>query len=135
MWSISYPRVSALVQPPSLGSSLPINLRKLLGPAQRVHQQWPDIELIVTSGTSNIGDVDLPDHGIFLRKPYRADQLTQIVEKSFDADLDGSPGQPSAAASLLPYGAGYHPARNTIPHAILSPLPPLGSVFSSSGLA
>lgn len=49
--------------------------------AQKVHQHRPDVELIVTSGASDIADADLPDHGTFIRKPYRMQQLLDVVKK------------------------------------------------------
>ncbi|MFC7538127.1 response regulator [Sphingomonas sp. GCM10030256] len=49
--------------------------------ARDVHDARPDVELIVTSGTNNLRDSDLPDHGTFLAKPYRAEQLQHIVKK------------------------------------------------------
>ncbi len=52
--------------------------------ARKVHEQWPDIELIVTSGASDVADGDLPDHGTFIRKPYRMQQLAEMVEKKLN---------------------------------------------------
>ena len=49
--------------------------------ARDVHDARPDVELIVTSGTNNLDDSDLPDHGTFLPKPYRAEQLQHIVRR------------------------------------------------------
>jgi CheY-like chemotaxis protein len=49
--------------------------------AQKVHEHWPHIELIVTSGANNVDDADLPDHGTFIRKPYRLSELAETVEK------------------------------------------------------
>jgi len=49
--------------------------------AEKVHEDWPDMELIVTSGAQAMDDVDLPDNGTFLRKPYFTDRLIQIVRK------------------------------------------------------
>jgi DNA-binding NtrC family response regulator len=51
--------------------------------ARDVHDARPDVELIVTSGTNDLDDTDLPDHGTFLAKPYRAEQLQHIVKKKF----------------------------------------------------
>jgi DNA-binding NtrC family response regulator len=49
--------------------------------AKDVHEARPEVELIVTSGSNNLSDSDLPDSGTFLAKPYRADQLQDIVRK------------------------------------------------------
>jgi CheY-like chemotaxis protein len=53
--------------------------------AQDVHQARPDVELIVTSGTNDLDDRDLPDHGTFLAKPYRPERLQQIVREKLEA--------------------------------------------------
>ena len=48
--------------------------------AEKVHSERPDVELIVTSGHTQIADADLPDSGTFLPKPYRAERLQNIVQ-------------------------------------------------------
>ncbi|WP_066723972.1 MULTISPECIES: response regulator [Sphingomonas] len=48
--------------------------------ADIVAVRYPHIKVIVTSGRHWLGSEDLPDHGIYLPKPYRADQLTQLVQ-------------------------------------------------------
>ena len=48
--------------------------------AEKVHSERPDVELIVTSGHIQIADKDLPDHGTFLPKPYRAERLQNLVK-------------------------------------------------------
>jgi CheY-like chemotaxis protein len=48
---------------------------------QRIHKLWPKIELIVTSGRERLMDRQLPDHGSFLAKPYRMNQLIDLVRK------------------------------------------------------
>ena len=53
--------------------------------ASDVHDARPDVELIVTSGTHCLEDSDLPDHGTFLAKPYRAEQLQNIVRKKLQS--------------------------------------------------
>jgi CheY-like chemotaxis protein len=49
--------------------------------AQRVHQLRPGIGIVVTSGKHRLLDSEVPDHGVFLPKPYRADQLVHAVGK------------------------------------------------------
>jgi DNA-binding NtrC family response regulator len=49
--------------------------------AEKVHGDWPEMELIVTSGAKGVADLDLPDDGTFLPKPYFTDRLIQIVRK------------------------------------------------------
>ena len=48
---------------------------------EEVHEARPDVELIVTSGTNQLADSDLPDSGTFLSKPYRIDRLQSIVKE------------------------------------------------------
>ena len=38
--------------------------------AERVHQRWPKVLLLVTSGGASLADADIPDDGMFLAKPY-----------------------------------------------------------------
>ena len=44
-----------------------------------VHSRWPQIRLIVTSGRADIPETDLPDHGQFIRKPYRLSEMSEMV--------------------------------------------------------
>jgi hypothetical protein len=48
----------------------------------------PDIELIVTSGAVGVEEVDLPDNGIFLPKPYPPERVVEIVARKLDAAND-----------------------------------------------
>lgn len=52
-----------------------------LGLAEQVHEDRPDVELIVTSGATKVDDSDLPDNGTFLPKPYRTTRLVEIVKE------------------------------------------------------
>lgn len=52
--------------------------------AKEVHRVRPDVELIVTSGTNNLADSDLPDSGTFLSKPYRTQNLQRVVKNKLD---------------------------------------------------
>ena len=45
----------------------------------------PDLKLIVTSGGTNMTTDDVPDHGVFIPKPYDARVLTQVVEAKLSA--------------------------------------------------
>lgn len=51
-----------------------------LGLAKRVVKTSPDVALIVTSGKRRIADADLPDHGVFLPKPYCRSALVEAVQ-------------------------------------------------------
>ena len=46
-----------------------------------IHKLWPKIDLIVTSGRERLLDRQLPDHGSFLPKPYKASQLIALVRQ------------------------------------------------------
>ena len=47
--------------------------------AERVHEAWPDIRLVLTSGRNRFASRDLPDHGLFVAKPYRADEVVEAI--------------------------------------------------------
>ena len=53
--------------------------------AKRVMETSPDVALIVTSGKRRIPDADLPDHGVFLPKPYCRSDLVQAVQSQLHA--------------------------------------------------
>ncbi len=57
--------------------------------ARRVREVRPDVELIITSGGTNIANDDLPDHGTFLGKPYPVDRLVHIVAAKLDPTSRG----------------------------------------------
>lgn len=48
--------------------------------AKHVVETSPDVALIVTSGKRRIADTDLPDHGVFLPKPYCRSDLVEAVQ-------------------------------------------------------
>lgn len=48
--------------------------------AELVHQRWPKIRLLLTSGHHQFKDSDLPDHGRFLSKPYSGDAVLGQVD-------------------------------------------------------
>jgi len=63
-----------------------------LGLAEQVHEDRPDVELIVTSGATTVEDSDLPDHGTFLPKPYRTTRLVEVVkQKLASRESEGDP--------------------------------------------
>ena len=47
--------------------------------ARRVHDRWPHVQLVVTSGKIEPRPDEIPDEGRFLAKPYRAEQLVEQV--------------------------------------------------------
>ena len=55
-----------------------------LGLAAQVANERPEIVQVVTSGSRRIPDVELPDGGVFLQKPYKASELIFTVNKQLD---------------------------------------------------
>lgn len=49
--------------------------------ARRVNEIRPDVGIIITSGMRMMSSLPMPEDGIFLPKPYRAEQLTQAIEQ------------------------------------------------------
>lgn len=47
--------------------------------AGRVYETWPDIRLILTSGRQRLADREVPDHGLFVPKPYSASQVVEAI--------------------------------------------------------
>jgi two-component system, response regulator PdtaR len=47
--------------------------------AAAIRDRWPPIELVLTSGHIHVEEEDLPDRGLFLAKPYSAQQLTEAI--------------------------------------------------------
>ena len=45
--------------------------------AHYVRGRWPPVKIIVTSGQHQPREGDLPSGGVFLSKPYRAEQVTR----------------------------------------------------------
>ena len=49
--------------------------------AEIVHQRWPHIRLLVTSGHRRLRDDQIPDAGHFVAKPYRLSTLVADVRQ------------------------------------------------------
>jgi CheY-like chemotaxis protein len=47
--------------------------------AERVHGIWPDIRLILTSGRHRFAESEIPDHGLFVPKPYSTGQVVDAI--------------------------------------------------------
>jgi CheY-like chemotaxis protein len=47
--------------------------------ARKVHARWPHILLVITSGHMRPAQAEIPDHGHFIGKPYRANELLDEV--------------------------------------------------------
>jgi CheY-like chemotaxis protein len=49
--------------------------------ARLVHERWPHILLVMTSGREQPSRAGIPDEGCFIAKPYRAGELLGQVNK------------------------------------------------------
>ncbi|MCJ2012793.1 response regulator [Methylobacterium sp. J-076] len=47
--------------------------------AERVHRAWPDIRLVLTSGRNRFANRDMPDHGLFVPKPYSVGEVVDAI--------------------------------------------------------
>jgi DNA-binding response OmpR family regulator len=47
--------------------------------ARKVHEQWPNVLLLITSGDQRPLESDIPDHGHFVAKPYGARQVVNEI--------------------------------------------------------
>jgi CheY-like chemotaxis protein len=56
--------------------------------AHAIRGRWPPIHLIVTSGLCTPEEGQLPAKGLFIRKPYSAEQVTAALWKLFDHNPD-----------------------------------------------
>jgi len=60
--------------------------------AREVHNRWPNVRLVITSGQVQPARAEIADNGRFIRKPYRAkdllDQIDGLIEKD-EKQADG----------------------------------------------
>jgi DNA-binding NtrC family response regulator len=49
--------------------------------AQVVHERWPQVGLLVTSGHVKLRDIDLPDDGHFISKPYKPEHMIRKIRE------------------------------------------------------
>jgi CheY-like chemotaxis protein len=49
--------------------------------ARAVRGRWPPIKIVATSGRVNVGELDLPEGGRFLPKPYSPAQVTGVLRE------------------------------------------------------
>src|SRR5271156_1842351 len=49
--------------------------------AREVHQRWPGVLLVITSGQKKPAEADIPDHGRFVAKPHSAAELLGQVDE------------------------------------------------------
>ncbi|CAO4164882.1 response regulator [Methylorubrum extorquens] len=50
--------------------------------AARVAKRWPHVRLVITSGRCRPAPRDVPDHGMFVPKPYRAEEVLSAFERA-----------------------------------------------------
>ena len=48
--------------------------------ARQVHNRWPKVLLVLTSGQVQPTRAEIADHGRFIRKPYRAKDLLEQID-------------------------------------------------------
>jgi two-component system, response regulator PdtaR len=53
--------------------------------ARVVHERWPDISLLLTSGRCQLDRDQVPDDGRFFSKPYTSQKLLDEVQRVIDA--------------------------------------------------
>ena len=57
-----------------------------MGLAREIHEQWPTVLVLITSGNSRPAKADIPNHGHFLAKPYRSeDVISEIAALAWEA--------------------------------------------------
>ena len=49
--------------------------------ARAVRGRWPPIKIVATSGQPDVGELDLPEGGRFLAKPYGSLQLAGVLRE------------------------------------------------------
>ena len=49
--------------------------------ARLVHEHWPKIRLVITSGGREPTRTEIPDDGRFIAKPYRPKQVTDEIDR------------------------------------------------------
>ena len=53
--------------------------------ARTVHDRWPDIGLVLTSGGVRVRADQVPDDGEFLSKPYDVNEMVEAVREQCEA--------------------------------------------------
>ncbi len=49
--------------------------------ARAVRGRWPPIKIVATSGRLNVGEMDLPEGGRFLPKPYSNAEVARLLRE------------------------------------------------------
>jgi CheY-like chemotaxis protein len=58
--------------------------------AKVVHDRWPEVALVVTSGVFRAAADKLPDDGVFIQKPYATSAPVRIIRELIRRKLEGS---------------------------------------------
>jgi CheY-like chemotaxis protein len=53
--------------------------------ARLVHERWPELRIVITSGRDYLKKAELPDDGRFVPKPYRTDEVASLIESMMSA--------------------------------------------------
>jgi two-component system, response regulator PdtaR len=53
--------------------------------ARLVHEQWPELRIVVTSGKDHLLKAQIPDEGRFVPKPYRTHEVVHVIEEMMSA--------------------------------------------------
>lgn len=54
--------------------------------AREVHERWPNVLLVITSGQVQPARAEIADHGRFIRKPYSPEQLLGQIDELIQKD-------------------------------------------------
>ena len=57
--------------------------------AKVVHERWPKVVIVVTSGVFRPAASTLPDDGVFLQKPYATSAPVRVIRELIRRKLDG----------------------------------------------
>jgi CheY-like chemotaxis protein len=52
-----------------------------VGLAKLVHERWPELRIVITSGMDRPRAKDIPDEGRFVAKPYRPGDVAHVIEE------------------------------------------------------
>jgi CheY-like chemotaxis protein len=53
--------------------------------ARLVHERWPALRIVITSGRDRPDAGEIPDDGRFVAKPYRTDEVAGVIEELIGA--------------------------------------------------
>ena len=59
--------------------------------AHVVRERWPHIGLIVTSGAVRAAEIELPEQGLFIPKPYPPEAVARTIRQLLGASASGAP--------------------------------------------